>query len=60
MKSTQIIREEYTLVLDAEEAKWLKAVVQNPINCEELDKEDSLSREMRQRFWRALECRDGG
>lgn len=44
-----------TLELTQEEAEWLKAVVQNPI-CHDLnfDREDSLDKDMRDKFWKAL------
>jgi len=42
----------YILVLDEFEARWLKALVQNPLysNIEE----DPQNKEMRQNFWDAL------
>lgn len=44
----------YTLILNADEAQWLKNVVQNPIGVEY---EDELEehRKIRQAFWDALD-----
>ncbi len=44
-----------TLVLDEEEAKWLKATVQNYLVPGNPNDEDAKSREMRMRFWYVLE-----
>jgi len=41
------------ITLDEREARWLKAIIQNPIGCT-LDEENETDREMRERFWIAL------
>lgn len=43
-----------TLTLTLEESAWLRALVQNPINCVDPEEEEPLNREMRQRFWNSL------
>jgi len=43
--------------LNKDEARWLKSLVQNPINCV-LEKEDERDSRMRKRFWEALKVID--
>jgi hypothetical protein len=44
-----------TLTLTESEAKWLKAVMQNPIeHAQDPSHEDDHNRNMRNRFWDAL------
>jgi len=45
---------EYTLVLDEQEARWLRGLMQNPIFDEEPDEEPELDRTMRETIWAAL------
>jgi len=45
---------EYTLVLDEQEARWLRGLMQNPIFDEEPDEEPELDRTMRETIWTAL------
>ena len=43
-----------TLELTEQEALWLKAVVQNPINVENLEDEEPYDNRRRRAFWGAL------
>jgi len=49
-----IIKKQVTLVLDEFEAEWLKAVVQNPLHDIRIEDEAKVDRQMRHRFWMAL------
>ena len=49
-----ITKKQVTLVLDEFEAEWLKAVVQNPLHDIRIEDEDKVDRQMRRRFWMAL------
>ena len=44
----------YVLILDEDEAKWLRGLVQNPIYVENPEDESDMDTEMRHRFWLAL------
>lgn len=43
-----------TLTLSEAEAKWLKNIMQNPINCRSYEDEPMVDRQMRESFWNAL------
>lgn len=45
----------YILELNEEEASWLRAVMQNPINLELLQTEDEYDTDMRSKFFSAVE-----
>ena len=51
----EIIKQtKYTLILDEAEAKWLKAIMQNPIFDESPDKEPKDEQRMRHKFFDTL------
>jgi outer membrane protein assembly factor BamE (lipoprotein component of BamABCDE complex) len=58
MKAIKRKEIQVTLILDEEEAKWLKSLVQNPLKADTSPKafenEDPKSAEMRKTFWEAL------
>lgn len=63
MKSKMEQTTKYILELTVEKAKWLRGMIQNPIPelPPEFDhefEEDPYNRDMRQRFWTALEFPD--
>lgn len=53
MKATQRVTKIITLELNHEEAEWLKAIVQNPINVAMKDEHDR-DEMFRHRFFKAL------
>ena len=55
MKVIDATKKEFTLILTLEEAKWLREMVQNPINVCLFDREAEYNKEMRAKFWNALE-----
>jgi hypothetical protein len=55
MQSEVKIRKTTILKLDEDEVKWLQDVMQNPINGQDLSKEHSRDRVMREAFWKALQ-----
>lgn len=55
MKSSTRTVLETTLVLNLEEAAWLRAHMQNPLHDESLEEEDPINREFREKFFRAVE-----
>ena len=54
MKANIETQVQTTLVLDEEEARWLKQIVQNPLWVDNPDHEEPADREMREKFWKAL------
>lgn len=52
MNAASRITTEVTLCLTEEEAKWLKDVMQNPIN--NFEKEEKKDRTIRESFWATL------
>lgn len=54
MKSTIKTRTEFTLVLDEQEARWLRGVIQNPLN----DDESMFERQTRGSIWDALKIKE--
>ena len=44
-----------TLTLTEDEARWLKSIVQNPLWVDDPNEEDPRDKDMRSRFWVALE-----
>ncbi len=55
MKSEIIPHLKVKLDLNEKEAIWLKSIMQNAINVKSLEDEDIRDRDMRMRFWNALE-----
>jgi len=51
MKSEIKRKETVTLVLDAEEAEWLHAIMQNPLWGQSIEAEDPKDAEMRLNFF---------
>lgn len=47
---------EITLVMNAEEARWLNGVMQNPLNGQHPTLEDPEDRHMRKKFFNATEA----
>ena len=45
---------EYTLVLDEQEARWLRGLMQNPIFDESPEEEPELDNQIRRSIWDAL------
>lgn len=43
------------IIMTIDEAKWLKNLVQNPINIKEFDKEPKKDADMRRLIWEALD-----
>jgi len=43
--------ENITVTLKKSEVNWLASVLQNPLNCVELDEEDVLSKKHRESLW---------
>ena len=54
MKSTIENTKTVTLVLNDDEAKWLRCVMQNPLYCDDPAEEDVQDKKMRSVFWKAL------
>jgi hypothetical protein len=44
-----------TLILDKDEAVWLRKLMQNPLYNVTLEEEDTLEQKMRMSFWYALD-----
>ena len=55
MKSQVKLKAEYAIVLDEQEARWLKAAVQNPLK----DEESLLDQQIRGSIWDALSVQPG-
>ena len=49
------IQKTITITLDQEEAEWLRGVMQNPLHDEHPDEESARDREMRSRFFFAVD-----
>ena len=54
MKTQTETRVTFTLVLNQDEAMWLKGIMQNPIGAFDVSQESDLDKEMRRKFWHAL------
>lgn len=50
-KTQQVV---YTLEFTQEDAKWLKSVMQNPLNCVNPEDEDHIDKAKRKELWEAL------
>lgn len=56
MRAVRNLKEiEVTIILDGEEAKWLKTIVQNPIYGQSAENEDELDAKIRLTFWHILD-----
>ena len=55
MKANIETKVQTTLVLNEEEAWWLKVLVQNPLWVDHPDDENPTDRKMRETFWKALD-----
>ena len=53
MKSRAIKNVGARLILNNDEAKWLKSLMQNPIGCSP-DEEENDDKQIRAAFWKAL------
>jgi hypothetical protein len=50
-KNKQVV---YTLEFTQEDAKWLKSIMQNPLNCVQPEDEDPQDKAKREELWNAL------
>lgn len=53
MKVNKYKKVTYTLEFSEEEMRWLKGVMQNPINCNIID-ETEYDQKMRKAFWASM------
>ena len=59
MKATVKKEKIITLILNEEEARWLRNICQNPMWVADPADENPVDRQMRRTFWNALEENDG-
>ena len=55
MKANIETQVQTTLVLNEEEARWLKGLVQNPLWVDHPDDENPTEKRIRESFWNALD-----
>jgi len=55
MQTKRYVEKTYVLELNEEEASWLRGLMQNPIHVNALDEEEDEDREMRRKFFDAVE-----
>lgn len=55
MELKPFVSEKMHLLLNKEEVRWLKYIMQNPLYEQSPEEEDELDRDMRGRFWNALQ-----
>jgi hypothetical protein len=57
MEATVKKEKTITLILNEEEAKWVRSICQNPMWVDDPADEDPVDKQMRWTFWNALEER---